>query len=712
MVRDLKRSQSKRSFDLHGEIQQQLKNLHSLEILTIEYAGLTGVIPQEIGDLRHLEVLGLDINSLQGPIPATIFNISTLRILGFTENHLLSKLPSSIRLPNLKEWYLDGNNLDGIIPHSISNLSKLIHLDLALNNFSHSLPNSLGNLELLELLNLEGNNFIGESSNAELSLITALTKCRRLRKLWIAENPLNGILPVSIGNLSTSLQEIDARNCEIKGSIPNHIGNLSNLAFLSLYGNGFTGSIPMTVKQLQRLQVLDLGYNKIQGPIPNNLCHLHNLGDIPDTVGALQTLISLSLAHNRLCGHIPESFGNLISLESLDVSYNNLSGVISKSMESLLYLQYFNASFNRLQGEIPTKGPFINFTNQSFMSNEALCGAPQLQIPPCHSSSLHGSRTKRVLLVGYILFPIALIAMTFTFVSIRCWKRNRTPTETELLPTLTQDRISYKELLHATNGFSNSNLLGTGSFGSIYRGTFIDGTVLAIKVFNIKLEGASKSFDTECEMLRNTRHRNLTKVISSCSNLDFRALRLDIMIDVACALDYLHHGYSIPLVHCDLKPNNVLLDEDMVAHLSDFGISKFLGEGESIDHTKTLATLGYIVPGEAFDINFFQILLQEGLISTRSDIYSYGMMLMETFTRTKPSDEKFAGDLSLKLWVSESLPNAIIHVIDANLLSPEEGQLGAKVQCVSAILQLALNCCAESQDQHERNPGNTEEDQT
>ena len=74
--------------------------------------------------------------------------------------------------------------------------------------------------------------------------------------------------------------------------------------------------------------------------------------------------------------------------------------------------------------------------------------------------------------------------------------------------------------------------------------------------------------------------------------------RLDVMIDVACGLEYLHYGYSTAIVHRDLKPSNILLDQDMVGHVCDFGIAKLLGDGESVVQTKTLATFGYIAPGD------------------------------------------------------------------------------------------------------------------
>ncbi|CAN4091937.1 unnamed protein product [Withania somnifera] len=156
------------------------------------------------------------------------------------------------------------------------------------------------------------------------------------------------------------------------------------------------------------------------------------------------------------------------------------------------------------------------------------------------------------------------------------------------------------------------------------------------------------------------------------------------MIDVACALEYLHHGCSLPVIHCDIKPSNVLMDENMVAHLSDFGISKLLGEDESDLYTKTLATLGYIAPEYGLD----------GLVSTKCDVYSYGIMLLETFTRRKPNE--FEGDLSLKQWVSYSLPEAIVDVVDANLVTPIDNRLQKELDVVASIMKVALDCCAES----------------
>ena len=142
-------------------------------------------------------------------------------------------------------------------------------------------------------------------------------------------------------------------------------------------------------------------------------------------------------------------------------------------------------SFNRLYGEIPTEGPFANFSVESFMMNKALCGSPRLKLPPCRTSTRR-STTISWILLKYILPEIAsTLLLAFIFVWTRCRKRNAVLlTQAESLPLATWRRISYQEIFQATNGFSGGNLLGSGSFGSVYRGTLSDGKDAAIKVFN------------------------------------------------------------------------------------------------------------------------------------------------------------------------------------------------------------------------------------
>ncbi|CDP12430.1 unnamed protein product [Coffea canephora] len=737
---------------------------------------LAGVIPREIGNCYFLQHVNMEFNSLTGSIPIEIFNLSKLIIMSLTQNQLSSNLPSTFgyRLPNLEELYLGINSFSGVLPTSISNSSKLRRVDFGSNKFTGPIPTSLGDLSLLELLNLSNNNLTRDSSSQELSFITSLTKCQYLSILVFSDNPLNGIIPNSVSNLSTSLQMLSASDCKIKGSIPNGIGNFSSLIQLDLSNNELNGSLPARIKDLHMLQGMDLnlGQNQIMGSIPKcmgNFTSLRNLnlshnrlnstppveiwnlkdlleldlssnllsgslpqaitnmkmanwvdlsinqlsGGIPDSIGEMQNLKNLSLAHNRLEGSIPESIGKMLSLESLDLSHNFLSGSVPMSMENLRYLRHFNVSFNNLIGEVPSKGPFINFTAASFTSNQALCGAQRFHVPPCPNNSAHKLRTKKLHRTIFILLGVIIAAgaLSFGFVYLRYRKKDTVSGLANLSLVAMPERISYFELLKATNGYNESNLLGTGSFGSVYRGTLDNGRVVAAKVFNLHVEGAFKSFDVECEVLRNLRHRNLTGVITSCSNPEFKALvlefmpngslekwlyshnyfldlmqRLDILIDVACALQYLHCEYSTPVIHCDLKPSNVLLDQDMVAHLSDFGLTKLLGEENSITYTETLATLGYLAPEYGL----------EGLVSRKCDTYSFGIMMMEVFTRTKPNSEMFGENLSLKSWVTDSIPDELAHVIDANLLKESDEYFVEKLSCIASIMKVALDCTMES----------------
>ncbi|XP_047950291.1 probable LRR receptor-like serine/threonine-protein kinase At3g47570 [Salvia hispanica] len=447
-------------------------------------------------------------------------------------------------------------------------------------------------------------------------------------------------------------------------SIPLSLWDLKDLLNLDLSSNSLTGFIPREISNLGATISIDLSMNQLSG-------------SIPDTIGKLQNLANLSLANNRLEGSIPVSMGSMISLVTLDLSHSNLSGSIPKSLEELQYLNYFNVSFNSLSGEIPSGGSFRNFTMDSFKGNGALCGIPRFLVPVCPGVSNHVlSKRKKVGRALFVAFGVvAFISfVSLAFILIRCKRKVKTTREVDEMISVVPERISYYELMQATEQLSESNLLGIGSSCSVYKGILNDGNAVAVKVFNLQLQGISRRFDVECEILRSIRHRCLTSVLSCCSNEEFKALvleympngnlekwlysrndclnfmeRLNIMIDVASALEYLHHGCSTPTVQSDLKPSNVLLDEDMVGHVSDFGIAKLLCNGDSMVLTNTLGTLGYIAPEYG----------SEGLVSTRC----YGVMLMEVFTRKRPSDDMFVGDLSLKSWVEKSVPEFTYQVM-------------------------------------------------
>jgi len=312
-------------------------------------------------------------------------------------------------------------------------------------------------------------------------------------------------------------------------------------------------------------------------------------------------------------------------------------------------LYRLDISFNHLDGQVPAKGVFTNLTSLSFNGNDKLCGGiKELHLPECPTEPAeHNKRTLRVIRNAMSVTAIVILAcFTLAVLFLFSKKGSRLPSTKKLMvhPLLMDDmypRLSYFDLSRATNGFSASNLIGAGQHGSVYKGTILLkglATTVAVKVFDLEQPGSSKCFFTECKALSKIRHRNLIHVITCCSCSDlnhneFKALvlefmpygsldkwlhpdvysanpvnvltlvqRLNIAADVASALDYLHNCQP-SIVHCDVKPSNILLGEDMVARVVDFGLTKILTDpvGEQLINSKSsvgiLGTIGYVAPG-------------------------------------------------------------------------------------------------------------------
>ncbi|XP_038706697.1 probable LRR receptor-like serine/threonine-protein kinase At3g47570 isoform X2 [Tripterygium wilfordii] len=681
-----------------GSIPTYLSNSSKLVRLDISYNMFIGPVPSSLGNLPHLRILGIHHNRLiKDPgfeelrFLTALTNCRFFERLSMGHNRLDGVLPYSIGnfSDSLQMIYASGNQIEGQIPESIGALRNLNLLELGDNNLKGTIPPTIGNLRSLQRLQLD-NNKIGGSIPEEICNL------RNLGELRLSGNRLSGPIPHCIGSLNR-LQELYLSNNSLTSSIPTSLWTLENIIFLDLSNNSLGGNLSSEMKVSRVLQEMDISRNQITGKIPTIL-------------GAFESLSFLDLSKNSLHETIPESLGNLQSLEFLDLSYNNISGLIPKSLESLTHLKHLNLSYNDLSGEIPSGGIFVNITAESFLANKELCGELLL-----NSCSRQNSNIKQILLRYIVpIFAAMLIFVCLLCILRACKHKNKRSTSSspDSVQIPEHKMITYHELRRATNDFSEANLLGTGSYGSVYRGMIFDGTIVAVKILNPKVEGAFKSFEVECKVLRTTRHKNLVKIITSCSNLEFRALimeymsngslekwlysencnlnlfqRINIMIDVATALDYLHYGQSEPVIHCDLKPSNILLDQDMVAHVGDFGIAKILAKADNATHTRTLGTIGYVAPEYGF----------EGRVSVKGDMYSFGIMMLEIVTGKKPTDEMFIGETSLRQWVNASFPNGLLDVVDC-VLKPKGNNttyIDMVQDTIFSLLEMGLECSRE-----------------
>ena len=485
-------------------------------------------------------------------------------------------------------------------------------------------------------------------------------KLRNLKALGLFGNQLSGKIPSSLGNLSVLLR-LDLENNRLSGVIPSSLGNLKKLTLLDLSKNDLNGTIPEQIFELTDLSVsLNLSQNHLVGSIPRTIGNLRVLsgffdvsdnnlsGEIPNEIGFCSSLEHLYMKGNFFSGSIPSSMSSLRGIREIDLSWNNLSGQIPKFLETLA-LENLNLSFNDLDGEVPIKGVFANASAISVAGNNRLCGGiTELQLPKCSNK---GSKKKKVpRFIALILTSSAILGLIVMSSFIFCWLKKgkgkgKQASEPMLKKTLL--KVSYEMLLKATNGFSPTHLVGVCSFGSVYKGILDqDGAIVAVKVLNLQHQGASKSFMAECKALKNIRHRNLVRVITSCSSIDFQGndfkaivyefmekgnlekwlhpdpvpsieeeqletqnlsllQRLSIAIDVAYAVDYLHHQCQKPILHCDLKPSNVLLDSDMTARVGDFGLVKFLPKVSNQIESSSIGvrgTIGYTAPGKQQDL--------------------------------------------------------------------------------------------------------------
>ncbi|XP_058110896.1 probable LRR receptor-like serine/threonine-protein kinase At3g47570 [Magnolia sinica] len=812
--------------NFHGNLPPNLGlTLPNLEGVYVSGNQFTGPIAVSLSNASGLVRIELSINSFSGSIPINFGSLKGLTRLALADNRLgigkardLFFLDSLMNCSSLQVLDVSFNRLSGALPTSMANLStELMFLSLGHNRIFGSIPSGIQNLFGLTTLSMEWNILTG-------TIPVGVGKLNKVRILHLNVNELSGRIPSSLSNMSLLYRLVLYGN-NLMGTVPSSLENCTNMQFIYLHDNNLSGSLPKQLFSFPSLVELIAGNSSFTGNLPLEAGNMNSLGvlnisynklsgEIPSWVATFLSLEYLFLDGNYFQGSIPPSFTALKGLQSLDLSRNNLSGKIPQYLENLYALQYLNLSYNRFEGELPKKGIFGNASGVSVVGNSKLCGGiRELQLPACsnQASKKQGmSLASKVnfLIIGVVLSLISLSCFFATLYWVR--KSRRKPFA---VPSMEDPfmNISYAELFKATDGFSSVNLIGTGSFGSVYKGTLDrDGIRIAVKVLNLQQRGALRSFMAECEALRNIKHRNLIKILTCCSTGDTQGVavsgsggigtatgaldleqgwsdlqqewsdaqgvvgratgggrtrsrglsdrqgvvgrtvervgggwifnrghsdkqgvagsatgavgragaclldnwlhidghdqsrrnlnfiqRLNIAVDVVSVLDYLHHHLQTPIVHRDLKPSNILLDDDMIAHVGDFGLAKFLSDVAQTSSLGVKGSIGYIAPEYGMG----------GEASTQGDVYSYGILLLEMISGKEPTDEMFKDNLSLHHFSKSALPEQVMKIVDPFLLiearvTEDSGNhTNARLRmrdCLTSMVRIGVLCSLES----------------
>ncbi|XP_075088868.1 MDIS1-interacting receptor like kinase 2-like [Nicotiana tabacum] len=389
------------------------------------------------------------------------------------------------------------------------------------------------------------------------------------------------------------------------------IGDYMKLIHLNLSNNRFGQKIPMEIGRITHLNLLDLSHNLLDGEIPPQLAHL-------------QDLEIINLSHNHLSGRIPKEFKSLTG--------------------------YVILSYNELEGPIPNNEAFMN---ASLEGNRGLCGNVTGSQPCERPSSMvkKHSRSKLILVTVLPIMGALVLLCTFIGVLLMCDERRRVRDierrdDGLFSISLLDGKALYTDILNATKEFDATFCIGQGGEGSVYKVNLPSLGSIAVKRFHSSFPNTHcKSFTNEVNALNGIKHRNIVKLYGFCSNAKHSFLvyeyvergslfsilsneieskkldwlkRVNIIKGVAFALSYMHQDCSPPIVHRDISSNNILLDSEYEARVSDFGIAKLL-KPESSNCTALAGTYGYVAPELAYTMK----------VTEMCDVYSFGVLALE-----------------------------------------------------------------------------------
>ncbi|CAL4913406.1 unnamed protein product [Urochloa decumbens] len=705
---------------ISGEIPPELANLTSLDTLFLQINALSGKLPTEIGAMRALKSLDLSNNLFVGAIPASFAALKNLTLLNLFRNRLAGEIPEFIgELPSLEVLQLWENNFTGGIPANLGVAATGLKIvDVSTNKLTGVLPSELCAGERLETFIALGNSLFG-------GIPYGLAGCPSLTRIRLGENYLNGTIPAKLFTLP-NLTQIELHDNLLSGELTLDAGKVSpSIGELSLYNNRLSGEVPTGIGGLVGLQKVLLAGNRLSGELPPEIGKLQQLskadlsgnllsGEVPPAIGKCRLLTFLDLSGNKLSGAIPPQLAGLRILNYLNVSHNALEGEIPPAIAGMQSLTAVDFSYNDLSGEVPATGQFAYFNSTSFAGNAGLCGG---FLSPCRSrrgvassSSALGSLSS----TSKLLLVLGLLALSIAFAGAAVLKARSLKRSAEArawrLTAFQRLDFAVDDVLDC---LKEENVIGKGGSGIVYKGAMPGGgAVVAVKRLPaIGRAGAAHDdygFSAEIQTLGRIRHRHIVRLLGFAANRETNLLvyeympngslgevlhgkkgghlqwatRLKIAVEAAKGLCYLHHDCSPPILHRDVKSNNILLDADFEAHVADFGLAKFLrgNAGGSECMSAIAGSYGYIAPEYAYTLK----------VDEKSDVYSFGVVLLELITGRKPVGE-FGDGVDIVQWVrmvTGSSKEGVMKIADPRLSTVPLYEL-------THVFYVAMLCVAE-----------------
>ncbi|BAU01352.1 hypothetical protein VIGAN_11056800 [Vigna angularis var. angularis] len=683
--------------NLEGSFQVSWGRCQSLEMINLAQNFFSGEFPNQLGVCERLHFLDLSGNNLTGVLSKEL-RVPCMSTFDVSGNMLSGSIPefSDIVCPPEPSWngnlYEDGNVSP---PYAFFFLSKV---------WENSLFTAMGGVGISVAHNFGRNNFngilslpvardrlgkqssytflVGENNLTEPFPTYLFEKCHGLDALLlnVSYNKISGHIPSSLSGMCRSLKFLDASGNQLAGPIPVDLGNMVSLASLNLSKNQLEGEIPTNLGQIKNLKFLSLAGNKLNGSIPTSL-------------GQLYSLEILDLSSNYLTGEIPKAIENMRNLTDVLLNNNNLSGHIPGGLAYVTTLSAFNVSFNNLSGSLPSNSGLIKCS--SAVGNPFLspCRGVSLSVPsgsqlaPIDGSPYNPATEQATgkdsgnglssieiasITSASAIFSV-LIALIVLFFYTRKWKPgSRVVGSTRKEVTVFTDigvPLTFESVVQATGNFNAGNCIGSGGFGATYKAEVAPGVLVAVKRLAVGRFQGVQQFHAETKTLGRLHHPNLVTLIGyhACETemfliynylpggnlekfiqerstrvVDWRILH-KIALDIARALAYLHDQCVPRVLHRDVKPSNILLDDDFNAYLSDFGLARLLGTSETHATTGVAGTFGYVAPEYAMTCR----------VSDKADVYSYGVVLLELLSDKKaldPSFSSFGNGFNIVAW--------------------------------------------------------------